>query len=162
MDSNNASGKPSGKVIGMKSWVAYVHLFFCTLLFLMVGFAICFIQKGIGIAILLLTLAGGVYTCFVIRSYRLVVDRTGVWIFSGVLPWTKGFNGVKWRDLDEAVFCQSFVGWLTKSYTIQLTHRFTKTNEIRMTHTAHGSEVVAIINGTHNELLKAGTATQNV
>ena len=164
MGSNNASVKPTGKVIGTKSWVAYVYLCICTLLFLMAGFALCFNDsvRFLGIIIIMLSIAFGVYRCFVLRSYRLVVDKNGVWIFGGVLPWTKGFNGVKWRDLDEAVFFQSFVGWLTKSYTIQLTHRFTKSNEIRMTHTAHGSEVVAIINGTHTELLKAGTLTQSV
>jgi len=84
-------------------------------------------------------------------------DKNGVWVFRGALPWSKGFIGVKWRDLDKAVYYQSIMGWITKSYTIELTHRFTKTEEIKMYDTARGDEVVSLINGVHAELINSNS-----
>ncbi|MBA5735453.1 hypothetical protein H3260_27010, partial [Escherichia coli] len=60
-------------------------------------------------------------------------------------------TGVKWRDLDSATYFTGFVSWLTNSYTVRLEHRFTKANEILISHMAAGNKAVEEINGTHAE-----------
>lgn len=41
-----------------------------------------------------------------LRAVHLYCGDVGVWVYSGVLPWNKGVAGVKWRNLDEAVYFQ--------------------------------------------------------
>lgn len=89
------------------------------------------------------------------KSFHLYFDDVGVWVYSGVLPWNKGVAGVKWRDLDEAVYFQSMGSWLFKSYSIRIGLRFTKSSEILLSHWARGNEVVMEINGQHQALVRA-------
>jgi hypothetical protein len=88
-----------------------------------------------------------------LRSVQLYYDDVGVWLYSGILPWSKGVRGVKWRDMDEAVYMQSFGSWLLRSWTIRVGHRFTKASEITLTSMARGREAVAIINQQHQRLI---------
>lgn len=158
MNTTNAPSSPKGKVIGKKSWTAYVCAVALTMLVSVIGVVFCFLEMWLtGCLIIVVSLALGILRIYSLRSYQIVIDKNGVWIFRGVLPWTKGFTGVKWRDLDEAVYYQSLMGWLTKSYTILLTHRFTKTDEIKMYETDRGDEVVSLINRVHTELLKSNS-----
>lgn len=53
-----------------------------------------------------------------------------IWVYSGVLPWSKGVAGIKWRDLDEAVYFQGPVSGALRSYCLRIGHRFTKSSEI--------------------------------
>ena len=76
---------------------------------------------------------GLVYRIAVLRSYVIVYNPAGVWIKSGVLPWTKGFSGVKWRDLDEAVFSQTFLGWLFRTHTVTLSSPWPKSISMSLT-----------------------------
>jgi hypothetical protein len=76
-----------------------------------------------------------------------------VWVFRGILPWSKGVSGVKWRDLEDAVFFPNFLSWLLRSYTIRVGHRFTKTSEIVLPNIARGHEAVAHINERHRQTL---------
>ena len=46
--------------------------------------------------------------------------------------------------------------WLLKSYTVRIGHRFTKANEIVMTHMASGHQAVMTVNAMHQELVRAG------
>ena len=109
-----------------------------------------------GFIVSLLSLAYIVYQVLLIKSYHLYFNDAGVWVFSGVLPWNKGVAGVKWRDLDEAVYFQSMGSWLFKSYSIRIGHRFTKSSEVLLTHWARGHEAVMTINEQHQELVRAG------
>lgn len=84
---------------------------------------------------------------------------TGVWVYSGILPWNKGVAGVKWRDLDEAVYFQSMGSWLFKSYSVRIGHRFTKSSEILLSHWARGHEAAMAINGQHQDLVRANALT---
>ena len=94
------------------------------------------------------------YQFALLRSYRLYYDDVGVWIYSGILPWKRGVFGVKWRDLDEASFYNSFWSWLSRSYTIQLKHRFTKENEIVEFDMANGKQIVVLINQQHQQRIR--------
>jgi hypothetical protein len=108
-----------------------------------------------GIAVLIVSVAFVAYRVMVIRSYKLYYDDVGVWVYSGILPWKKGVLGVKWRDLDEALYYQTFWSWLFKSYSVRIGHRFTKSSEIFLTHMAQGNASAMAINSQHHELVRA-------
>jgi hypothetical protein len=158
LNTANASPSPRGKVIGKKAWPAYLAAVIASLLFMLVALFFFFVERwSLGVITFSFAIAFGVLRFYSLKSYQIVVNKEGVWIFSGIFPWTKGYTGVKWGDLDEALFYQSFMGWLTKSYTVLLTHRFTKTTEIKMSETERGDEVVSLINKVQSEILKTDT-----
>jgi len=95
------------------------------------------------------------YRFLLVRSVQLYYDDLGVWVFSGVLPWKQGVSGVKWRDIDEATYVNSFVSWATRSYTIRIGHRFTKGSEIVLHHIAGGRRAVETINAVHQDLIRS-------
>lgn len=159
MDQDN-SADPSSQTtsLGGKSWTAYVRI-------ALIGLALLFLATpavwsasvGAGIVVMLISLGFIAYNVLLLNSFHLYVDHGGVWVFSGILPWNKGVKGVKWRDLDEAVYFQSMGSWLFKSYSIRIGHRFTKSSEILLSHWARGHEAVMAINGQHLELVRANT-----
>lgn len=157
MDEDNAAraGK-HGTPLSRKAWTAYVGT--VLLAVILFGFALPLAFQWSELA------AGGVllasallvgYRVLVIRSVQLYYDDVGVWLYAGILPWSKGVQGVKWRDMDEATFEQSFWSWLFKSYAIRIGHRFTKASEIRLTHMARGKEAVTTLNAHHQELIRS-------
>lgn len=157
METNNNTSSLGGTILARKSWLSYLLLVFVTFL-LVIGSILVGVASNftVGIIVLATTVSWATYRFLVLRSYKIYYDDRGVWIYSGVLPWTKGVSGVKWRDLDEAVFHQSLLGWIANSYTVQLSHRYTKTGEIFMTHTAKGREVSGEINYLHQEMARTG------
>ncbi len=159
MDQDNSATIPSEiSSLGGKAWTAYVRVVFVALGLLLIVTPIAWsISYKAGIVVLLLSLASVVYQVLVLKSFHLYYDDVGVWVYSGVLPWNKGIAGVKWRDLDEAVYFQSMGSWLFKSYSIRIGHRFTKSSEILLSNWAHGDQAVTVINGQHQELVRAGT-----
>ena len=143
--------------LGRKSWTAYVRVVLVGIvLFLFVTPLVWFASVTAGVVALSASLAWVVYQFLLLKSFRLYFDDVGVWVYSGILPWNKGVTGVKWRDLDEAVYFQSIGSWLFKSYSIRIGHRFTKSSEILLSHWARGHEAVMAINGRHQELVRAG------
>lgn len=142
--------------LGHKSWTAYIRPTLAglgTMLFLAA------VTRNSSTAHKIMVLSAPlcylIYSHLMIRSYRLYFDDVGVWVYSGILPWNKGINGVKWRDLDGASFKQSLGSWLFKSYSIHISHRFTKSNEIWLSHWAGGNEAVTAINQHHQALAQA-------
>jgi hypothetical protein len=157
MDQNNQIAVNSESVsLGGKAWTAYIRVAIGAFLLLFIVTPMAFsISKWLGFLILILVIAYIALKVLVVKSYRLYYDDAGVWIFSGVLPWSKGVSGVKWRDLDEAVYFQSIGSWLFKSYSIRIGHRFTKSSEVLLSHWAKGHEAVQIINKEHENLVRA-------
>lgn len=155
-ENNNAVASEQSLILGSKSWTAYIKIsLLAFFLLLIVTPVVWSSSKPIGALVLLLSIALIVYKSLAIKSYQLYFNDTGVWVFSGILPWNKGVRGVKWRDLEDAVYVQSMGSWLFKSYTVRLGHRFTKSNEIVLTHWAQGQEAVTTINDRHHELVRA-------
>ncbi len=150
------------RVIGRKSWVAYVAISASYLLLAAIVGGIIYAASNnpayaaVGVAIVALIY---LIQFAQLRSYRLYVDRDGVWIFSGIFPWSKGTQGVRWRDLDDAVYFTNFVSWFTQSYNIVIRHKFTKTSEIIMTAVWKGSKAVHVINDMHTELVHSQPMT---
>lgn len=142
-----------------KSWIAYVGVLlqFAVLTALLAGFILWQPhQWPLAATVYVLLLLWPIYRWWLIRSVRLYFDDIGVWKYSGVLPWKRGLTGVKWRDLDEAVFVNSFWSWLSRSYTVQVRHRFTKANEIDEIHMAGGKQAVVTINQQHQQRIRDG------
>ena len=152
---NNATITPAIKTLGGKSWTAYTPIVLLGALLLGVVTPLAWLAAwGLGLAILVASVLFLGYKLLLVRSYRLYFDDIGVWVHSGVLPWNKGTSGVKWRDLDEAIYFQSVGSWLFKSYSIRIGHRFTKSSEILLSHMAHGHESVMAINAYHQQLVR--------
>jgi len=150
--------------LGKKSWLAYVKsLIFSIFQVVMIGL-ILVILDGFGLLpfssdiiynkVILIGFIGlFLYRLWDISSYKLYYDEEGIWMFSGVLPWTKGVSGVRWRDLDSAGSKINAIAWFTNSYDVVLNHRYTKENEIYLSDMWKGNKRVAIINEEHNKLI---------
>jgi hypothetical protein len=163
MDQDNQT-RPSDSAITLcgKSWTAYVGMVVRLLLLLGLGAAAIYWQPmywKITAVILLLGLLFIGYQIALLRSYRLYYDPAGVWIYSGILPWKRGVAGVKWRDLDEAIFVNSFWSWISGSYTVQLKHRFSKVIEISETNMARGKQAAITINQQHQQRVRSEDAS---
>lgn len=157
MDQDNSANVASEITsLGGKSWTAYVRV-------VLIGLALFFVvtplawqaSAAAGAVVLAISLAFVVYQFLLLKSFHLYFDDIGVWVYSGILPWNKGVAGVKWRDLDEAVYFQSMGSWLFKSYSVRIGHRFTKSSEMLLSHWARGHEAVMAINGQHQGLVRA-------
>jgi hypothetical protein len=154
---NLARASGSAVTLCGKAWTAYVGI--TARLILLIGLAIAAIYLlpaywHIIALILLVALLFIGYQIAMLRSYQLYYDDIGVWIYSGVLPWKRGVAGVKWRDLDAAIFYNSIWSWISSSYTIQLKHRFTKESEIVEASMANGKQVVITINQQHQQYIR--------
>ena len=156
MDQNNQITVNSASTsLGGKAWTAYIRVSIIAFFLLLFATPIAFsMSKWVGILVLALVLAYIVYRVLLVRSHHLYFDDLGVWAFSGILPWSKGVAGVKWRDLDEAVYFQSLGSWLFKSYSLRIGHRFTKSSEILLSHWSRGHEAVMAINEQHQNLVR--------
>jgi hypothetical protein len=142
-------------LVAKKSWTAYVGITFLGLfLLLVVVRAIWSFSTIAGLVSFVAATSYIAYRVLTLRSVRLYCDEEGVWIYSGVLPWEKGFNGVKWRDLDDAVYFTGMFSWLFKSYTVRLGHRFTKSSEIILSHIENGNQITAEINSRHQNRVR--------
>lgn len=86
-----------------------------------------------------------------LNSRELYADDLGIWLQRGIFPWDKGVVGVKWRDLDEALYSQGFISWLAKSHTVFVQHRFTKANELILPNMDHGDRAAMRINELHSD-----------
>jgi hypothetical protein len=132
-----------------KSWTAYVGIALRAVLLLVLCSIVIYRFRDYWQIAALILLVGFVFIAYqvmLLHSVRLYYDDAGVWIYSGILPWKRGVAGVKWRDLDEATFANSFWSWISGSYTVQLKHRFTKALEIGETNMARGKQAVVTIN----------------
>lgn len=138
------------------SWLAYVVPTLLALAGVGVGVLLTYYQPYVGAAFIVVVVAVYAYNFMLLRSIRLYADEMGVWLFRGILPWAKGVSGVKWRDLDEAVFYQTFVGWVFKSYNLRIGHRFTRGSEILAMRIFKGDAAVREINQYHMDLIRRG------
>lgn len=156
MDQGNAVAVAgSVNMLARKSWTAYVRTALLGLFAL--GLVVPMAWRAsvvVGLTTLLLAALILGYKILMIRSHRFYFDEMGVWLERGILPWNKGIVGVKWRDLDEAIFFQNLWSWLFKSYTVRVGHRFTRSNELVLPHMDRGHEAVMKVNSIHQELVR--------
>lgn len=150
------------------SWLAYVKVVFKFLLLASVSVGLIWwsfhksrsvqsanLSLGAGSLLLIIGALLFIYRIVYLRSVRLYTDAVGVWIFRGVFPWSRGYRGVKWRDMEDAMYFTGFVSWIFRSYTIRIGHRFTKTSEIVIADLSKGHKAVEHINHMHHLVLEA-------
>lgn len=146
-----------GTPLGGKAWTAYFGPVLLALILFGAALPLAFRWSewaAAGVMVFTVLVVG--YRILLVRSYQLYYDDIGVWMYRGILPWSKGLVGVKWRDMDEATFAPSFWSWLLRSYTIRVGHRFTKSSEIVMTQMAGGKNAVTVLNMQLQNLIRAG------
>ncbi|MDR0587753.1 MAG: hypothetical protein LBG61_02070 [Burkholderiales bacterium] len=142
-----------------KSWTAYIVPVLLTLFFLWLDVSTIGYFSTFACAVVFILIAAyGLYNIVVIYSFRFFIDGTGVWIYSGILPWARGTFGVKWRDVDSAVYYQNMFSWLFKSHTVHVGHRFNDQNGINATHVAGGDEFVEMVNNAHQGIINENLA----
>ena len=144
-------------VIGVKSWTAYTGVLALAALLFFVALPLAFRWNEPAAAAVM---AGSslivAYRCLAVRSVQLYYDDVGVWVVSGVLPWTRGVRGVKWRDMDDASYAGGFLAWITRSYTVRIGHRFTRESGIVLHHIAGGRRAVETVNAIHQQMIRSG------
>lgn len=111
------------------------------------------VNQPLGGVAFLAALALCVYQVLYLRSLRLFTDNEGVWLYRGILPWNKGIIGVKWRDVEDAVYLTGFVSWAFNAHSVRIGHRFTKTSELTIANVKDGRDAVAHINEVHGAKL---------
>lgn len=158
MDQGFASAAHCGaEVFARKSWTAWVRPLALGLLVLFpIAAAAWQVSAGLGLVMLVGAVVFVAYEVLLIRSFQLLCDQSGIWLRFGLLPWSRGVIGVKWRDLDEARYLPGFINWVFHSYAIRIDHRYTKSNEIRMSHVHRGNQAVEAINARHQDLARRG------
>jgi hypothetical protein len=141
-------------ILAYKSRVAYIRCAVYGIIGAMFTFGIfhgiwCPIMVSLDIFITILALLG-------LRSIVIGCDAIGVYAIAGVFPWQRRRCVVKWSDVDKAVFHQSFLSWLAKSFTVEVMHKYTKCTEILLTEMENGDKAVGEINNVHVGFLETG------
>jgi hypothetical protein len=144
------------KVIGRKSWVAYVgdiatYIFFFAIIFIVDQ--IFDIDNTFTIPIFAFFLIFFVFSFMTTRSYKVFYNDEGVWLTYGFLPWARGGNGIRWRDMDMAFYQTNFVSWITNSYTISVKHKYTNETDFMVRNIWDGKDVCGVIHNLHTQYL---------
>ena len=157
MELDKAARSAQARVIGVKSWTAYVGSLVLAALLFFVALPLAFRWNELAAAAVMAgsSLIVG-YRFLLVRSVQLYYDDVGVWVVSGVLPWARGVAGVKWRDMDDASYAGGFFAWVTRSYTVRIGHRFTRSSSIVLHQIARGREAVETVNAIHQQMIRSG------
>jgi len=162
MSESNIVDINSENIISTKSWTAYISPIFS---FLLLGTLFIGLDNEFNkhqefdlylYGILFILFVASVYKILIVRSYKLIMNEDGVWVFSGVLPWSKGYSGVKWRDLDEGVFYPNIIAYFFQSYKLQIKNRMKDTIEISLTQMNKGNKAIEKINNEHSKRIIDG------
>ncbi|TAL65767.1 MAG: hypothetical protein EPN79_11345 [Burkholderiaceae bacterium] len=94
------------------------------------------------------------------RSVVLFMNADGVWVQSGLFPWSRGAYGLKWRDIEIAYYDRGFIPWITRSYKVRVINRFSRVAEITLTQMARGNEAVLLINEKLQSMVRASSLQQ--
>ena len=137
------------------SWTAYIRPALGLIFMLFAGSVLGNFSPLFGWIMTLLGIGLAVLTVVNIRVVEVYADDAGVWMRSGFLPWEKGVTGVKWRDIDQALFFRGLFAWAFKSYEVQVAHRYTQSSELRIKHLHLGDEAVMQINQHHQNRVRA-------
>lgn len=157
MELDKAATAAQARVIGLKSWTAYMGVLALAALLFFVALPLAFRWSELAAAAVMAasSLIVG-YRFLEVRSVQLYYDDVGVWVVSGILPWKRGVRGVKWRDMDDASYAGGFLAWITRSYTVRIGHRFTREGEIVLHHVANGRRAVETVNAVHQQMIRSG------
>ncbi len=151
-----ADGDDTGTTIGM-SWVAYTRLIpvcaVCIAALVAVAYFLgerYFRERSFYVAVIL-ALLWIYYELAYIQSKKLLINGTGVWYFCGILPWRKTSNGIQWRNLGVVSYRNSFMTYITKSYTIQISDRYSEKVVLSVDNLQNGQFILTKINAILSE-----------
>lgn len=150
-DNETSGGMPFNQY--RLSWLAYIRALVVFLLLTTLGVALGALNQSLSVVAVVVALSIFAYQVLYLRSMIIFTNDDGVWVYRGLLPWNKGIVGVKWRDIEDAVFFTGFVSWMFNSYSIRVGHRFTKASEIYIANVKDGREAVGHINEVHRAKL---------
>ena len=133
------------------SWVAYIRPWVLFVMLTVIGLLVSQSANAAniilaGYVILFIGVVKLFYDIACRRRFRFYYDQDGVWLVRGLLRWGKGKKGLSWLEIDAASCDTRPFSWLTKSYGITISHRFSATRQLRITHIKHGDQAVAAIN----------------
>ena len=129
------------------SWLAYIpHMLFTIVLLYGLLQATSFHSQLFAVSVIGLTLCFIGYKAYYLSRVRLYVDESGVWVYRGVFPWSRGVYGIKWRDLEDAVYKTGFAYWVAKGYPVILRPRFSNNPHIPLPPIHLGHKAVERIN----------------
>lgn len=129
------------------SWAAYIpHALALAGLLVAMAYANNFTYPMIIIGVGMLLMCWVAYSVYYLSRTRLYIDDDGVWVFRGVFPWSRGVYGVKWRDIEDAVYSTNFIQWITKGYPVTLRPRFSNNPQIHTPPIHLGNKAVETIN----------------
>lgn len=81
-----------------------------------------------------------------LRSVRLYANQAGIWRYYGIFPWNKSIAGVRWHNVDEATSKAGLLCWVSNSYPVFVTNRYTKKYEIALNYIYHGDAFAHRVN----------------
>lgn len=164
MDSDNLAKLGEGStVLCRKAWTAYLPTVLLVSVFLtLIALVYPFVPIEILATGIVAVSTYCAYRWVDLRSVRLFYDDSGVWVYAGVFPWSKGVRGVKWRDLDEGTYVQSFLSWALRSYDVRVCHRFTKESEIFLTSMHNGHKAIVAMNEIHRKRILVAEAVDDL
>lgn len=137
--------------VGVKcglSWLAYFRPMIMSVFIVLVALLLAELAEekllaGAGLIVAVMWL---LYKIAYLRSVSVFTNEKGVWVCQGLFPWQRGVVGVKWRDLDGAIYMTGFVSWMTRAYRVQIRHRYTKALELALDNVHNGHHFVGHIN----------------
>jgi hypothetical protein len=161
MDRNDRVGEAVNDVVDVRqraarrvfvlSWIAYARPLVLFVMLTVIGLLVSQSANAAniilaGYCILFIGIVKVFYDIALRRRFRFYYDQEGVWLIRGILPWNRGRKGLAWLEIDE-VFCVGGpFSWLTKSYDISISHRFSATRRLLISQIKHGDQAVEDIN----------------
>lgn len=85
------------------------------------------------------------FTFLSMRARYVFINERGVWYHRGILPWTKGCNGIIWNDCGGSLYKQGFFAYILNTYTIYITHKYTESMQIAISDIYKGKEFCGIV-----------------
>lgn len=129
------------------SWVAFIRPVIFTAVLIVIGVALGDGEfKSVGAALRWFAIAYFGLKFYSLLSVSLILNDNGVWVKSGIFPWTKGVYGVTWRDVADANYRLGFFAWLFRCPTVCVQNRFNQRTEIRLPNLHNGRQAVETIN----------------
>ena len=151
MDSNDVSEQRyrAPRRIFLLSWIAYVRPLVLFAVLSAIGLLVSQSAKTaniilIGYAILFIGIAKVIYDIAWRRRFRFFYDEDGVWLSRGLLPWRRK-SGLAWLEIDDIACQAGSLSWLTKSYGVFVSNRFSQSRQLHIRHIKHGDQAVEAI-----------------
>lgn len=128
------------------AWTAYIK----PTVFLGGWLLMAWIFKSFGTAFAVAFGAIGVLRYVVAIWWRATawveMDEDGVWLVSGVFPWTRGMNGIRWREIGIALYRLGLFSWVFGAFTIHVKNRFDANLGLLVHHVRRGDEFISLVN----------------